>query len=62
MRITVKKNKKVIIERNDVFSVKDKGGAYEITYDNYTAQAVFKADDVVLEVCEWGRLNKIINI
>ena len=50
MKITVKKNNEVILERNDVVSVTDKFGAYEVLYENHMAQAVYKGDDVVLEL------------
>lgn len=50
MKVTVKKNNEVIIERNDVVSVTDKGGAYEVLYEDYMAQAVYKDDDVVLKL------------
>jgi hypothetical protein len=50
MKVTVKKNGNVILERNDVVSVTDRFGAYELVYENGMAQAVYKDNDVVLEL------------
>ena len=50
MKMTVKKNDVVIIEHDDVVSVTDKVGAYEVEYEDGMAQAIYKADDVVLEL------------
>lgn len=50
MKITVKKNDVVVFEHDDVVSVTDKGGAYEVVYADGMARAIYKADDVVLEL------------
>lgn len=50
MKIKVKKNNETLIARDDVISITDKGGAYEIVYEDYMAQAVYKDDGIVLEV------------
>ena len=48
MKVTVKKNDEVILERDDVRYVTDKGGAYEVVYEDYMAQAVYKDKDLWL--------------
>ena len=50
MKVEVKKNDDIILLRNDVIGVVDKGGAYELLYEDNTAQAVYKNEDVTLEL------------
>lgn len=42
MKITVKNDKGVLISRDDVLHIADKVGAYEIIYEDGTAQMVYK--------------------
>ena len=44
MKITVKNYKGVLINRDDVLSVVDKIGAYEIIYEDGTAQMAYKCE------------------
>lgn len=50
MRVIIKKNDEVILECTDVKKVTDKGGAYELIYENDMGRAVYKGNDVVLEL------------
>lgn len=50
MKVTVKKDDEVILERDDVRYVTDKGGAYEVVYEDYMAQAVYKDENIKLEL------------
>ena len=54
MKITVKKNNKKILERTDAVIVTDKGGAYEVIYEDETGQTIFKdmAMAVIIELTE----------
>lgn len=42
MKITVKNDKGVLINRDDVLHIADKVGAYEIIYEDGTAQMVLQ--------------------
>lgn len=44
MKITVKNDKGVLINRDDVLHTADKVGAYEIIYEDGTAQMVYKGE------------------
>lgn len=44
MKITVKNDEGILINRDDVLSVVDKIGAYEIIYEDGTAQMVYKSE------------------
>lgn len=50
MKITVKKFEEILINRDDVVAVADKGGAYEIFYEGETGQLVYKADGIKIEI------------
>lgn len=50
MKITVKKFEEILINRDDVVAVADKGGAYEIFYKDETGQLVYKADGIKIEI------------
>lgn len=42
MKITVKNDEGVLINRDDVLSIVDKIGAYEIIYEDGTSQMVYE--------------------
>lgn len=50
MQITVKKENKTILRRNDVTSVNDKGGAYVVAYEDGTGQMIYKDSDLKIEL------------
>lgn len=50
MKLVIKQNGKEVTSLDDVFKISDKGGAYEITLNGGEEQAVFKAEDIVLEL------------
>lgn len=45
-KITVKKGEKILISREDVISVTDKVGAYEMMYEGGIGQLVYKDEGV----------------
>lgn len=46
MKITVKKGENILISREDVISVTDNVGAYEIMYEGGIGQLVYKDEGV----------------
>lgn len=50
MEIRVKKQNETILERTDVTWVADRGGAYEIGYENGKGQVVFKGENIAIEI------------
>lgn len=50
LKIDVKKKGEIILHREDVKNVTDKGGAYEIAYADETGQVVFKSENITIEL------------
>lgn len=50
MKIKVIKNESTILSRDDVESIKDKGGAYEVSYEDETGQIIYKDDKLKIEI------------
>lgn len=50
MKVEVKKNDDTSWYEMMFIGVADKGGAYELLYEDNTAQAVYKNEDVTLEL------------
>ena len=46
MKITVKKGEKILISRDDVISVADRVGAYEVRYEDGTGNFVYKDEGI----------------
>lgn len=46
MKITVKKGEKILISREDVISIIDKVGAYEMMYEGGIGQLVYKDEGI----------------
>ena len=46
MKITVKQGEKILISREDVISITDKVGAYEMMYEGGIGQLVYKDEGV----------------
>lgn len=45
MKITVSKDKEIMMHREDVVSITDKGGAYEVIYEDKIGQLIYKDKD-----------------
>lgn len=50
MKVIVKKNDEVILERDDIRSVTDKDRVYGVVYEDYSELEVYKDEGIILEL------------